>query len=189
MSWCVNSRLTVRSLARAPTTFLEPHWGQSDRTNRRVPPALSIKDMIIMSSIRHSPLLPLRASCVMTQQHLYHSEIGRATCTPPPEKPRIYRGIPGLFRNSPASSVVNNYEIGGETTVSKRIRCCMKSVRFDMSSHRISMLTIKMRLPFSALTPLIWPNGADFDPATLHDWPAHAQAWIAKTREWKVTSV
>jgi hypothetical protein len=25
------------------------------------------------------------------------------------------------------------------------------------------------------------PNGADFDPATLHDWPAHAQAWIAKT--------
>ncbi|MCL5612100.1 MAG: DUF2442 domain-containing protein [Chloroflexi bacterium] len=20
---------------------------------------------------------------------------------------------------------------------------------------------------------LIWPNGADFDPATLHDWPEH----------------
>ena len=31
---------------------------------------------------------------------------------------------------------------------------------------------------------LVWPNGADFDPATLHDWPevcdelaARAQAW------------
>jgi len=46
-----------------------------------------------MSSIRHSPLLPLCASCVMTQQHLYQSEIDRATCTPQPQKPRIYRGI------------------------------------------------------------------------------------------------
>ena len=32
---------------------------------------------------------------------------------------------------------------------------------------------------------LVWPNGADFDPATLHDWPevcdelaARAQAWV-----------
>jgi hypothetical protein len=23
---------------------------------------------------------------------------------------------------------------------------------------------------------LVWPNGADFDPATLHDWPEHVQA-------------
>jgi hypothetical protein len=23
---------------------------------------------------------------------------------------------------------------------------------------------------------LVWPNGADFDPATLHDWPQHIQA-------------
>jgi len=24
---------------------------------------------------------------------------------------------------------------------------------------------------------LVWPNGADFDPATLHDWPTHEQAF------------
>src|SRR5439155_5247517 len=24
---------------------------------------------------------------------------------------------------------------------------------------------------------LVWPNGADFDPATLHDWPSHEQAF------------
>src|ERR1700750_771367 len=24
---------------------------------------------------------------------------------------------------------------------------------------------------------LVWPNGADFDPATLHNWPAHEQAF------------
>jgi len=23
---------------------------------------------------------------------------------------------------------------------------------------------------------LVWPNGADFDPATLHDWPEYVQA-------------
>lgn len=24
---------------------------------------------------------------------------------------------------------------------------------------------------------LVWPNGADFDPATLHDWPPHEGAF------------
>lgn len=24
---------------------------------------------------------------------------------------------------------------------------------------------------------LVWPNGADFDPATLHDWPKHKEAF------------
>jgi hypothetical protein len=34
---------------------------------------------------------------------------------------------------------------------------------------------------------LVWPNGADFDPATLHDWPEYkvsmtglAERWIPK---------
>ena len=24
---------------------------------------------------------------------------------------------------------------------------------------------------------IVWPNGADFDPATLHDWPEHEPAF------------
>jgi hypothetical protein len=33
---------------------------------------------------------------------------------------------------------------------------------------------------------LVWPNGADFDPATLHDWPKHAQAWAERAKKWEL---
>src|ERR1700687_401397 len=36
---------------------------------------------------------------------------------------------------------------------------------------------------------LVWPNGADFDPATLHDWPLVADAWIARAKQWDSASV
>ncbi|MDH4155136.1 MAG: DUF2442 domain-containing protein [Nitrospira sp.] len=35
---------------------------------------------------------------------------------------------------------------------------------------------------------LVWPNGADFDPATLHDWPEHKEAFAARAREWERVS-
>ena len=31
---------------------------------------------------------------------------------------------------------------------------------------------------------LVWPNAADFDPATLHDWPQHAAAMAERARGW-----
>jgi hypothetical protein len=31
---------------------------------------------------------------------------------------------------------------------------------------------------------LVWPNGADFDPATLHDWPEHAAELAARAANW-----
>ncbi len=33
---------------------------------------------------------------------------------------------------------------------------------------------------------VVWPNGADFDPAILHDWPDHAMAALA--RKWTKVS-
>ena len=31
---------------------------------------------------------------------------------------------------------------------------------------------------------IVWPTGADFDPATLHDWPEHEQAFKAAAKRW-----
>ena len=32
---------------------------------------------------------------------------------------------------------------------------------------------------------LVWPNGADFDPATLHDWPEVADELAFMARRWR----
>ena len=33
---------------------------------------------------------------------------------------------------------------------------------------------------------LVWPNGADFDPAILHDWPEHVDALKKRARQWEL---
>jgi hypothetical protein len=32
---------------------------------------------------------------------------------------------------------------------------------------------------------LVWPNGADFDPANLHDWPVVRDAFARRARSWR----
>jgi hypothetical protein len=41
----------------------------------------------------------------------------------------------------------------------------------------------RVRLDPDAHT-LVWPTGADFDPATLHDWPLQIAALSALARRW-----
>lgn len=31
---------------------------------------------------------------------------------------------------------------------------------------------------------LVWPSGADFDPATLHDWPVYLPELTARAQKW-----
>ena len=34
---------------------------------------------------------------------------------------------------------------------------------------------------------LVWPNGADFDPATLHDWPVYEAEIRQRAKNWEAT--
>ena len=36
---------------------------------------------------------------------------------------------------------------------------------------------------------LVWPNGADFDPAILHDWPDHEPAMRELAKRWSLANV
>jgi hypothetical protein len=36
---------------------------------------------------------------------------------------------------------------------------------------------------------LVWPNGADFDPATLHDWPQYIAALTERAKRWEAAAV
>ena len=75
------------------------------------------------------------------------------------------------------------------------------SVRFEDETERIidfqDMLAGELYGPLRELSvfnqvrldpevrTLVWPNGADFDPATLHDWPHYIGALIRRARKWE----
>ena len=35
---------------------------------------------------------------------------------------------------------------------------------------------------------LVWPNDADFDPATLHDWPAVSEELATRAQAWALSA-
>ncbi len=78
-------------------------------------------------------------------------------------------------------------------------------VRFDDATEQVidfkSMLAGKLYGPLLDVAifnqvridrevhTLVWPNGADFDPATLHDWPRYEASLRARARQWEAAAV
>lgn len=58
--------------------------------------------------------------------------------------------------------------LGGELYRPLRNLALFNQVRIDPDSHTLA-----------------WPNGADFDPATLHDWPQHVNELAARAQRWE----
>ena len=76
-----------------------------------------------------------------------------------------------LFEDA-TEQVINFHPVlGGERFRPLRDLTIFNQVRLDPEVHT-----------------LIWPNGADFDPATLHDWPQHAGELAARARQWELTA-
>jgi hypothetical protein len=57
--------------------------------------------------------------------------------------------------------------LGGELYAPLRVLTTFNAVTLDDQTHT-----------------LVWPNGADFDPATLHDWPEHEAAMVSLAKGW-----
>jgi len=61
--------------------------------------------------------------------------------------------------------------LGGEFFSPLKDKRLFAEVRLDPESHT-----------------LVWPNGADFDPATLHDWPKFAAELETQARNWQLAN-
>jgi hypothetical protein len=71
------------------------------------------------------------------------------------------------------SEQVINFEpvLGGELYRPLRDLAIFNQVKLDSEVHT-----------------LVWPNGADFDPATLHDWPIYVAELTARARKWELSA-
>ena len=83
----------------------------------------------------------------------------------------------------------------------KKLEPFVLQIRFDDKTERVvdfhPILSGKLYGPLknqkvfnrvrldSEVHTLIWPNGADFDPAILHDWPKYRRPFIAASRRWR----
>jgi len=61
--------------------------------------------------------------------------------------------------------------LAGEIYSPLRNRILFNQVKIDPEAHT-----------------LVWPNGADFDPETLHDWPQYIEALTARARRWSLAT-
>jgi hypothetical protein len=86
---------------------------------------------------------------------------------------------------------VTGFEAAGDYTLRVRFDDrVVRTINFLPVLHgdlfgplRDSRIFAQVRLDPEVHT-LVWPNGADFDPATLHDWPEAAAGFATRAKGW-----
>ena len=98
----------------------------------------------------------------------------------------------GELMSHPIRRIVS-FEIAGEYTLRVRFEDGVeRTIDFApvlsgelFAPLRDANLFRQVRLDPEAHT-LGWPNGADFDPATLYDWPRYAKEYAARAKQWEL---
>lgn len=66
-----------------------------------------------------------------------------------------------------------------------------QTIDFQPVLHGVMLGPLRELTVFNAVSlddevgTLVWPNGADFDPATLHDWPRVKDEFAKRARSWR----
>lgn len=88
---------------------------------------------------------------------------------------------------------VTRFEIVGPYTVSVSFEDDTSQViDFQAVLHGTLFEPLRALAEFNAVRldeeagTLVWPSGADFDPATLHDWPEVRDELIERAKAWEV---
>jgi len=86
---------------------------------------------------------------------------------------------------------VTDFSIGGPFTLSVTFSDGTEQrIDFKPVLHGVLFAPLQDQATFNAVTldaeagTLVWPNGADFDPATLHDWPDVREELAARAQSW-----
>lgn len=89
---------------------------------------------------------------------------------------------------------VTRFEIVGPYTLAVAFADGVEQrIDFTPVLHGVLFGPLQDPATFNAVTldteagTLVWPNGADFDPATLHEWPDLVEELAARARAWAST--
>ena len=81
--------------------------------------------------------------------------------------------------------VLGNYRlrVGFDDNVAKEINLesVLEGEIYGPLRKRMTFASVKID---PEINTLVWPNGADFDPAVLHDWPEHEAAMRQLAKRW-----